>query len=73
VLPEPVVPEWTLGDVDRDDHVTLLDVIAILDHLLILGVDEADPYNIAAADVNQDGEVNVQDVSVLIDMLLMNN
>ena len=73
VLPEPVVPEWTLGDVDRDDHVTLLDVIAILDHLLSGGFDEADPYNIAAADVNQDGEVNVQDVSVLIDMLLMNN
>ena len=32
--------------------------------------DEPDPYQIIAGDVNSDGEVNISDVTVLIDYLL---
>ena len=56
------------GDVTGNDKHNIDDVSALIDYLLMgEGLDE---FQVAAADVNQDGRVSIADVSALTDMLL---
>ncbi|MBR6432508.1 MAG: endonuclease, partial [Muribaculaceae bacterium] len=65
VIPKPV----QLGDVDKDGHVTVADVAALIQYLL-LGSPSDTTIDIDAADVSQDGSISVGDVSALINYLL---
>lgn len=60
-----------LGDVNKDGHVTIDDVTALIDALLDnrLMVD-CDTFSLHNADVDEDGEININDVTTLIDKLL---
>ena len=51
------------GDVNGDGEVTIADVNALINAILMGGY-------AAAADVNEDGEVSVADINALIDMIL---
>lgn len=55
------------GDVDGDGEVSIADVTALIDRLLL-----ELPY-IERADVDRDGEVSISDVTTLIDKLLTGN
>ena len=67
-----IVPEFTIGDVNKDGLVNVADISALINALLIdAPYVETDHYNPVAADVNDDGMVNVADISALINMLLV--
>lgn len=59
----------TLGDVNGDTEIDVMDAIDLIDY--ILGT-ESDTFMQGAADVNADGEVDVVDVIDLIDIILNN-
>ena len=59
----------TLGDVNGDTEIDVMDAIDLIDY--ILGT-ESDTFIQGAADVNADGEVDVVDVIDLIDIILNN-
>ena len=54
------------GDVNGDGEVTISDVNAVIDAIL-MGEDTP------AADVNYDGEVTISDVNTVIDIILSGN
>ncbi len=56
----------TLGDVNHDGMVSVIDVTTLIDGLL----DDPSGLCQTCADVNQDGTISVVDVTTLIDMLL---
>ena len=58
---------FELGDVNEDGAVDVLDVTAIINH--ILGKNPS-PFNYNNANVNGDDTVNVLDVTALINMIL---
>ena len=60
------LPDWLLGDVNRDGQLSIADVTALVNHLR--GV--AGEYNLLAADVNQDGKITLADVGALVLLLL---
>ena len=60
------LPDWQLGDVNRDGQLSIADVTALVNHLR--GV--AGDYNLLAADVSQDGEIALADVGALVLLLL---
>lgn len=55
------------GDVNRDGHVSINDVSALIDYLL---THDATGISLAAADCNVNSEITIADVSALIDYLL---
>lgn len=55
------------GDIDGDDSISITDVTALIDALLI---NDTNVIELPAADLNEDGEVTISDLSALIDMLL---
>ena len=55
------------GDVNRDGHVSINDVSALIDYLL---THDATGISLAAADCNVNSEITIADVSTLIDYLL---
>ncbi len=59
-----------LGDVNKDDDITIADVTALVN--IILGKDNGpEPlYNHEAADVNEDGGVTIADVTALVNIIL---
>ena len=62
--PEFFDPAYTLGDVNGDEAIDILDVVLTVN--MILGaVDQS-----SAADINQDGIINVLDVILLINTIL---
>ncbi len=60
---------YLLGDVNGDDAVTIADVTALTNYVLMNG-DWFDQYQFEAADVNMDGNINVKDVTRLINMVI---
>ena len=60
------LPDWLLGDVNRDGQVSIADVTALVNHLQGVSGD----YNLLAADVSQDGEISLADVGALVLLLL---
>ena len=58
---------FTLGDVNNDDHINVTDVVCVVDD--IMGNTPANFVRIAA-DIDGNGEVNVKDVTDLVDIIL---
>ena len=56
------------GDVSGNDKLTIEDVTELIDYLL--GGNELDEFELAAADVDDSGKVTIADVTALIDILL---
>jgi len=57
-------PQYEVGDVDHDGHISISDVTALIDYLLNGATAPAE------ADVDGDQNVSISDVTALIDMLL---
>ena len=62
-----------LGDVNKDDQVSIADVTALVN--IILGKDDDMPhvYNHTAADVNGDKTITIADVTALVNIILGKN
>ena len=58
----------SLGDINCDDGINVLDVVLLVE--LVLGGSQPDPDLLASADVNEDGELNVLDIVQLVSMIL---
>lgn len=56
------------GDVTGNERITVDDVTDLID--LLLGAEYFDEYQIAAADVDRDGEITINDVTRLFDWLM---
>ncbi len=58
------------GDVNRDGHVSIADVTALVN--IILGKDNTEPYQYDhdAANVNTDGSISIADVTALVNSIL---
>ncbi len=60
--------EYTLyGDANEDGLVNVLDVTAVVNH--IMG-GEPDPFDPMAADANGDGIINIQDIVVIVNIIM---
>ena len=59
--------DFSLGDVNFDHEINILDVVLIVS--FILG-EPSDEYELSAADINQDGLLNILDIVELINMIL---
>lgn len=71
VIPGPVEPTWTRGDVDKDGSIGITDVTRLIDALLAGNeADDAEDYSADAADCDESGSVSIADVTKLIDYLL---
>ena len=57
--------DFTLGDLNNDETVNILDVVILVEHILSPAAVELD-----GADINDDGNVNVIDVVLLVDLIL---
>ncbi len=59
-----------VGDINRDGHVSIADVTALVN--IILGKDSTVPYQYDhdAADVNTDGNISIADVTALVNSIL---
>ena len=62
--PAYIESEGTLGDVNMDDIINILDVIVIIN--MILGVEDQSTL----ADLNGDGSINIQDIILVINLIL---
>lgn len=62
-----------VGDINRDDLITIADVTALVN--IILGKDDGPTplYDHAAADVNTDGSITIADVTALVNIILGKN
>ena len=61
--PDAVLPAVLPGDVNGDGEVSVSDVNAVIDIILVDG-------SLSSADVNGDGEVTVSDINALINLIL---
>ena len=61
---------YTLGDVNQDDSLDILDVVTIVN--FILGVLEPTAYQQYAGDMNNDSNVNILDVVLIVNIILAN-
>ena len=61
-----------LGDVDSNERLTVADVTALITYVLSGCGNGLNEFEIAAADVNQDGIVSIADVTLLISKVLKN-
>lgn len=61
------VSSYLVGDVDGNGYREVSDITLLIDYFL--GSDQQ-PFYIEAADVDQDNEISISDVSALIDLLL---
>lgn len=64
------IPQFLLGDVNRDGDVTIADVTALVNILLGKADAENGEWRMENADVSQDGEVSVADVVALVNIIL---
>jgi VCBS repeat-containing protein len=62
-----VVSSLKLGDANGDDSVNILDLTTNVDH--ILGLDPT-PFNKEVADINNDGVINVADISGIVNIIM---
>ena len=61
--PDAVMPEFLVGDVNRDGEVNISDVNAVISIML------SDSF-VTVGDVNDDNEINISDVNAVIDGIL---
>ena len=58
----------SLGDVDQNCNVDILDIILVVNY--ILNLTDLDAVQINLADLNNSEDVNIQDVTLLVDLIL---
>ena len=54
---------FTLGDVNNDSNIDILDIVSIVNLILIGQIQ-------ASADMNEDGAINIQDIIILVNLIL---
>jgi len=59
---------YTLGDLNSDELVDILDIILIVNS--ILGTIDLSPLQFLAADLNENGLINVLDIIQLVNLIL---
>ena len=64
--------DWLIGDVNKDNLITVIDVTLLVDIILGNVADSIDMYNLDAADVNNDGVLSVTDVTEIVNIILGN-
>lgn len=64
--------DWLIGDVNKDNIVTVIDVTVLVDIILGNVTNPDELYNLEAADVNNDGTLSVADVTGLVNLILGN-
>ena len=62
-LVDSMLLDWSLGDLNGDQIINILDIIEVINIIL-------NPSYNNAADMNQDGIVNIQDIIILIGIIL---
>ena len=62
-LVDSILLDWSLGDLNGDQIINILDIIEVINIIL-------NPSYNNAADMNQDGIVNIQDIIILIGVIL---
>ena len=62
-LVDSMLLDWSLGDLNSDQIINILDIIEVINIIL-------NPSYNNAADMNQDGIVNIQDIIILIGVIL---
>ena len=60
--------DYTLGDINFDDNINVLDVVLIVN--IILGVLEPSQQQLLASDLNGDNTVNILDVVQIVNIIL---
>ena len=68
--PATMVDELAPGDATGDGIVNVLDIIAIVNHLLEIDIAILEGQRLVAADANQDGTVNVVDIVTIVNSIL---
>ena len=68
VINELINSSYTLGDINFDDSIDILDVVLIVN--IILGVLEPYEFQLLASDLNQDGVINILDVVQIVNIIL---
>jgi hypothetical protein len=63
--------DFIVGDVNRDGHVDINDVTALIS--LVLGTPSEDNLDMRAADVYADGTVDINDITAIINIVLGNS
>ena len=62
--------KFLLGDVNRDDSITIADLTAQVNLILGNNAQDASGYDRDAADMNADGKVTTEDIEPLVNLLL---
>ena len=62
---------YTLGDVNSDDLIDILDLVIVMNY--ILGATDLTMTQTLASDLNEDGIINIQDIIILINIILNNS
>ena len=62
--------DYTLGDVNQDENIDILDVISIIN--IVLDIYEPELIEILSSDINEDQIINIQDIIILIAIILDN-
>ena len=60
--------DHTLGDINNDDFLDVLDVVSIINY--IIGNVEFDEGMLCAADLNQSEEINILDIVILVNQII---
>ena len=68
VINELISSDYTLGDINFDDSIDVLDVVLIVN--IILDILEPYAFQLLACDLNQDGLVNILDVVQIVNIIL---
>ena len=58
----------SLGDVDQNCNIDILDIILVVNY--ILNLTDLDAVQINLADLNNSEDINIQDVTLLVDLIL---
>tara|TARA_Y100000588_G_C13967556_1_gene801494 strand:+ start:309 stop:803 length:495 start_codon:yes stop_codon:yes gene_type:complete len=68
VINELIGYDYTLGDINFDTTIDVLDIVLIVN--IILGALEPDNLQILASDLNQDNMINILDVVQIVNIIL---
>jgi len=68
VINELIDFDYTLGDINSDGAIDILDAVLMLN--IILGFSDPQENQLLAADINQDGIVNVLDIVQIVNIIL---
>lgn len=63
----PIVFDWSIYDVNRDNEINISDINELVDAII---ANRSTPSALAVSDINRDGEINIADLNKLIDKIL---